>query len=351
MLRQRRRSSGFTLLELLIVVIAVGIMSLVISPILGKLTQARQEAKRQEARAINLQIADAMIAASRHSSTDGSLPAPYTGSGFFSAVANPSATATFNAAVISEIRGRNVGDGYINSDGSAAANVRVYQRVADLTASIPYFGLSGGTSVVLKYDFGVVYQSVCAKADSTCNKSPLAGGSPTLTSSNYKTWDVAGSDIEPVYFSTLPVQQDLLEESRSRTGRLRDSFVVYFNERKLAAAAGDQTNFYPAPTGVGAPDNSGATPTTNQDCHDGWYPLDATTNLNVLDQIGLSKSEFGSTPWGGRFEYCRDYEPGATGTSTANTVPHYAAIRFNKNLTDASNPSAGTATNNVFVTF
>src|SRR5690606_29625636 len=100
-------------------------------------------------------------------------------------------------------------------------------------------------------------------------------------------------------------------------------------------------------TNAGAPNLVRSVPVMN--CYDGWYSLDAL-NVNVLAQIGLDPTEFGVTAWGGTIEYCRDYEPSPEAGYTANDAPHYAALRFNQNLSKALAPT-NNASQNVIVTF
>jgi len=120
---------------------------------------------------------------------------------------------------------------------------------------------------------------------------------------------------------------------------VRDALLSYFRGKQLAAQPTDTTNWYPG-SGMG-----GKSPTANQGCRDGWYPLDTTT---VLPLIGLSVGEFGKTSWGGVIEYCRDFDPAAS--KSANAPPQAAALRFNANISAGAVPDPSVLANNVILT-
>lgn len=341
----KRGQQGFTLIELVISVIILGIMLVVTGPAISSALTMMEAAKRDEVVVNNQKLARAMMSFARNSN-GGRLPAPYTGSGVASGLYNPANTTAAGQELAMELRNTGVPVGDINSDAAVIENVKVYRRVAGLTYSVPLY-FTSGTRVVLTYDVGAITQTACAKA-SSCNTG-TPGASPALTAANITTWQPTLPDYGAVVFSTLPEQKNMLRMTVGRINRLSDRMASEFYTRMRLSAANSTQNFYPRPTNAGAPNLSGRNPVTNMGCHDGWYRLNAS-NVNVLTQIGLDANEFGVTAWNGAIDYCRDYEPTAVSTATANTAPHYAALRFNRNISLGA-VSAGTVANDVVVTF
>ncbi len=334
----KSRQRGFTLVELFIGVLILGIIALVTAQMISMALALYEGTKRAEAQVYNLRLASALKAFARNSN-GGRLPTPYTGNGLFSAVYNPEDTSTTGQALAFELRNTSVPLSQINSDSSLLKNVKAYRVVQGLTYTVPLY-FTTGTPVTLTYDVGTLVQTTCAQGNA-CNKG-IPGDSVALTDANAATWDAGGSDYAAVTFSTLPDQKEMLRMTIGRINRLTDRLASEFYTRQRLSAADSANNFYPLPTNAGAPNLSGGESASF--CYNGWYRLDAT-NVNILPQLGLDKAEFGVTAWGGPIEYCQDFDPTQAG---ANKAPHYAALRFNKNLTSAG---TATATNSVIVTF
>lgn len=340
------RQTGFTLIELAISILMIGVL-ISVTDMAGVIKVGKRSyMARQEL--INKNISATLLQYAKTSTALGRLPAAYTGSGYYAAVLDPA-----NTTLASLFTSANIAPSEVNTDGSAAAQVRAYQTLS-LTKSIP-FDFQSGPAVTLTYDFAEIHQTACRFADATCNIAALPGTSTTLTAGNYTTWTTAGSDLKPEFFSTLPLQQQMLSLTNQRIMELRDRFTAYYNAKLLAATAGDTSNFFPfsynsgAPT-VHVPDLSGAAASTNQGCWDGWYILNAA-NVNIIQQLGLTQAQYGTTAWGAQLEYCRDYDPALRG---AGTSPHYAAFRFHKSVSTGSVPDttmALTSVNNVFIAF
>ena len=330
------KQRGFTLIELVVTVGMLAAITMIGTSLLVVYSQSQKFSYLEGVADTNRKLGQALQAFAANEN-NGRLPAPYTGGSYTSAVYDPA-----NAILSGYVADSGVYLDAANNDGFASQRVRVYQ-VIPLTKDVPFSG-SGGDLVELDYDYGVIYQTDCALLDATCN--PTASGLPSnsvvLTAANYRTWNVAANDMRPYAFNTYGIQRTWLHETRERVELIRDALRSSFANLLLAGAAGDTTNWHLAPNGAGAPDLSGATAATNQNCHDGWYQLDAA-NVNILEQLNISPvTTMALTSWGGRIEYCRDYDPAGLG---ADAQPHGAALRINRSLSDALAPSAVDADN------
>ncbi|ELL1256095.1 type II secretion system protein [Pseudomonas aeruginosa] len=344
----RGKQAGFTILELLVTVVIIGILGSLTASMFPMFAAFNELNYRTGQKLTNEQIGQGMTAWAASESPVGDLPTPYTGSGYTSTVVNKGSTTATDMALMDLMRRNGVDAKQFNDDGTAPANVRVYQRLTGLTESFPLFPDSGPYAT-LTYQLGVIYSTACAKSGSTCNPSPtgVPGSSPILTAANRSTWDVVSPDFSAAYISTLPLQRSKLAVTGSRMRRISNEMVKYFNLLRVSAAPTATTNFYPAPTGGGAPNLSGQSPAANMGCRDGWYTL-GNANVNVLDQLALPKAELAVTAWGGAIQYCRDFDP--LGTNGPNAEPHYGALRINGNVSTGSAPTGLTA-NDLIVTF
>lgn len=337
---QSMREQGFTLVELVVSITIIGVISLIMAPIFGDMVAAQSSAWRERGKLVNRSISQAFLQYAATISTTGSLPAPHSNaaSSLHSVPFNPTDTAL--GALLQQ---QQVSLSEVNDDGRNARNVRVYQRVAGLTQSAPLYAQSGPVAT-LTYDYGVIYSTQCPIADTNCNKATWPRGSSQLTSTNYQTWMPVAPDFGEVHVSSLSIQKQMLAMTAQRADRIRDAFQTYFRGRQIVAASNDDTNFYPNSTT--SPSLAVGSPSTNQGCIYSWMALDTS---DILDMVGLSKEEYGKTAWGGRFEYCRDYD--ATGTAGADESPHYGAIRFRKSVSSGSAPDTTTASNNIILSF
>ena len=337
--RTTRRQSGFTLLEMIIVLALIGIVTVVLAPLVQWLRTSMQQTAQQQAVLDNHRLAAALQSYSGANTPLGTLPTPYSGGGYVHTVYNPSDTTAPGLALAQQILQSGVSPTAVNDDGTAAHNVRVYQLISGLSQPSPLYTQSGPL-VVLTYQLGALYQTQCSLAVGTC--STTLGASATLTTSNAATWTTTPPDGAPTLVSTLPLQQSMLSTTVERLDHVRDQLTGYFRDAQIAGAAGDPTNFYP----TSAPSLAGASPTSNQGCHDGWYDL---TSASVLPTVGLSSQEYGVTAWGVDVEYYRDYDP--TNSKAADAPPHYSAVRINVDVSHGLNPDPAVAGNNVILSF
>lgn len=341
-IHRRARQGGFTLVELAITVIMIGVITVLLAPIYNSYVTASRRAYDEKQTLTNLSIGKAMMSYAANSTSQGRLPANYTGSGFTKTVSDPG-----NAAFTASLNQEGIPSSEVNTDGFASNRVRVYQLVQGLITSVPLYFQSGPLTT-LYYDYGAVYVTDCAFANATCNPTPatgVPGTSPLMTSGNYSTWKTSGTDSDAYIISTLPLQKAMLASTVQRLDKVREAVLSYLRAQQLTAAPTDATNWFPPNPGT----MGGQNPATNQGCRDGWYDLSTST---VLATIGLAKEEFGSTAWGGRVEFCRDYDP--TGTKVPNAIPHYAAVRINKTPSTgsvANSPDPAVIGNNIILTF
>lgn len=337
-------NSGFTLIEILVAVVILGILSMLLSPVFGSLITSQKGSYYEKQKLNDRLIADSLMNYARESG-NGVLPTPYTGSGRTNAIYDPASSTAAGLALIDSLNRNGLNPNEINDDGYASQRVRVYQLVTGLTQTLPLY-FQSGPQVTLTYQYGVVYQTNCPKASAGCNPNSVTtvpGDSSKMTSSNYTNWTISGSDLAPQFISSLPIQKQKLYTTTQRMDKLRDAFVSFLVTQQRTAAANDPTNWYP----TGSTSLGGASPATNQGCRDGWYNLSTATT--ILPTIGLSSAEYGVTSWGGAIEYCRDYD--ANGTKVANAPPHYAAIRVRKTLSSGTAPDSSVPSNNIVLTF
>jgi len=340
----RQNASGFTLLELMITIFMLSIVLVAVSPMIAQQqANARKLLQSEEIRR-NKIVATALLTNAADNTALGTLRAPVTFGTVTSGIYNPGDSTAANLAFGNVIAQGGVIANAINTDAKST-KPRAYQMVTGLSKTTPLFFRNGPT-ITLNYEFGAIYSTECLAT--SCNPTVatgLPGDSIVLTAANITSWDIAGDDFGVIPISTLSLQKSMQELTGTKLNELRDYFRNYVNAKQLEAESGLGTNFFPIPTGAGASDFSGANPTSNQGCHNGWYSL-ASGTVNVLAQLNLTSDEYAATAWGADIQYCADYDPSATGTSTADAAPHNGALRVNKNLSTGAPPS-GTAADNV----
>lgn len=344
--------SGFTLVELIISIVVLGVLIVAVAPMISNAFTFREAAVRDENTLQNRKLANAMVEFSRNREgiNRGRLPAPVTTTTATNLIKNglfdPLSVTAESVELGVILRSTGIPFGQLNNDGAVVENARVYQRVSGLTYQMPLYSTTG-PRVLLNYDYGVIYNTRCSRR-STCYTAAVAanppGDSAQLTSANISSWITEGEDYGPIAFSTLEDQKTLLRITAGRLNRLADRFVVDFHNKVRLAAADSTANFFVVNNGglnLGDLD-----PAANMGCRDGWYNLSAA-NVDVLTQLGMDKTEHGVTAWGGLIGYCRDFDP--AGTSTHNAPPHYGALRIHRNTSSLVAPTV--LTDAVIITF
>jgi len=339
-------AKGFTLMEMLAAVGIAGLLLLYMASQMGWALGSEQRQNAAVSALNNRQIVEGLKVYAAGKYARGVLPNPYSGNGYVATIYNSGDTSASGVALAQSLTSAGVPPTQINDDGSAGANVRVYQLITGLPYVTP-MELQSGPQVNLVYQYGVIYQTACRKADSSCNPSAstgIPGDSPKLTTSNYATYQIAGNDTNLVTVSSLPVQLSMLLTTRTNLNDLQDALMRDFKARQINAAAGDATNFYPAASTSMAGQNP--TAASSQGCRDGWYSLSTS---DLLAQVQTSSTQYGTTAWGGDVQFCRDYDP--LGAKTPDAPPHKAALRINVNVSLGIAPDAANPNNNVVFTF
>lgn len=331
---QVRRQAGYTLVEMVLAMVIFAILSGPVISWMRAANTAQEVAYRNNVYRENLTIARALRGHAANEN-NGFLTGRYTGNGYLNAPID------ITNSVLTEYlaRGGMSSDRY-NDDGSGNVNVKYLDMISPRpTYNMPIVG-SAAETVVLSYDRGVVYQTACGLSES-CNDGTPGASSPYSNSG----WVATGSDLMPVEISTLDIQQGLWRDTWLRLSEIRRKIRNGFNAQVAASAAGDVTNWFFKPDLSSSPDLSGADPSTNQGCRNGWYQLQSV-DVNVLRFYGLEPvSLYANTPWGGRVEYCADFDPNNGGV---DTLPHVAAIRINRQVTSGASPS-GTQSENLIL--
>ena len=174
---KKLRQDGFTLVEILACTFLLGLLMVLLSPTIRDGYSAVMRAANGRQALNNQNIASVLLDSARTQSLLGQLPPPYSGSSFRSTVLDPSDSGLVGLFTQAGMLPRDV-----NTDGTAAQNVRVYQRANGLTMQVPLYFRSGPL-VTLSYQVGVVYSTRCGVYDGGCSTGPsgVPGASPALT--------------------------------------------------------------------------------------------------------------------------------------------------------------------------
>ncbi|MCP4022656.1 MAG: type II secretion system protein [Desulfobacteraceae bacterium] len=312
---------GFTLLEILIAVVVLGIVTTMLAPTIKFILMAKKNAYIEKEKVNNNLVAAGLLNFVIEESDDGTLPSVYTGESYSAAACDPSDT-----DVLDQISKMGISEDHINNDGTISQRERVY-KITDETQTAPLYG-SVGPEVNLDYQIGVLYMSECPRTDASCD--------PEVETGDDRNDNFGATTVR---FSTEATQRKRMQQTVAMLNTLQEHFVDYFRSMQQAAAAGSTVNYYPDPASLGGSGLTAANPFSNEGCHHDWLSLTFEyTNGTIPEIVGLSADIVGQTPWGGDIEYCRDYEPDAVDASNADIAPHYAAFRFHEDITDGNAP-------------
>jgi hypothetical protein len=358
-------------------------LTVVLAPTMGAFVTTQTVVAQQRAIETNQAIARAMVEFARHN--NGRLPVPVqlSGQGINFGIAPPGET-QFHTLTPFLVR-EGLPPSLHNDDGSASRRVRTFQMAPQTgIAMVPLFG-SSGPMVRLTYDYGVIYQTNCPRADTTCNISGQVprdrGGSARignnlLVPGQHANFQSRPSDVAVTFVSTLEVEMEKLAEFARQIQEIRDTMTAYratgphrcptawlndpvtgvyaFGNRNPVpmclrdCAAGEDCDRFIDYNDPRWPSQSLATQEKNvnrQGCWDGWYRLGRDLNQPFLRALGLLAvppggifyspgTTRGFTPWSGVIEYCADYEPNVHSGYTADQPPHMAALRFTIDVRD-----------------
>ncbi len=358
------RQAGFTVIEIVVATILVGLLALAMAPALPEVAAALGTNQEARQRVVNQRIANGLLNLARENQSPFGIGVPLLvynsvgyGDPFFYTIVNTGNTDPNWVPVARYVVSEGVASSEIAGDGSIVNNARVFQLATPLTKTLNLYG-TGGPQVTVTYQFGAIYTSNCPRLDTTCYQpAVIPGGGTALTTTNFATWKPPASAVGTVFFSTLPAQIDRVKRTAERIDLIRDAFRRYYRTQQLLVSSGDSTtNYFPNGTCT-SPCTTAGVPTSNQGCYDGWYPIDS--NSDLLPKVGISTA-FGNnikTAFNSTIDYCRDYHPMAgTYSKSQNAKPNVAALRIRKLLDDTSyTPDRTTgilsSANNIVITF
>lgn len=331
----RVKQKGFTLVELLISVVILGILMAIVGPMFSTALTFMSSAKKSEVQLNNQKLAAGMLSYARNNG--GQLPAKQNNYRLYDEGAEEG---TAGYQLYLELTGTGVPTSQINTAGYGVDAVKRYQVVGGLKHTQPLF-VNTGDNVTLTYQVGVIYQTDCPKGggcDGAAIPDHSATGSETgkLTEDNIASWDVKGADHSAIMINTLAEQKVMLRVTIGRLNRLSDRISSHYYAKARASESSGE-NFF-------AGQAQQETAATTDGC---WTAWDNLSSSDTLTSIGLSRGEYGKTAWNGNVEYCRDYKP----TGLGGQPPFYAALRINRDLKEGSNPDNLQRNNNVIITF
>lgn len=355
---KKSSQSGFTLMELLVVTMIIGLMAPMLSQIITQGLAAKERVYREEQTLINKKIADALVgwAGTVGMTTPfGAMnPGRLPQSPLDWSIVNDTTDFEGIRAQIEAV----VPNDEINTDGTQVGYRRAYQVLpingVDEAFKARLWG-SYGPEILLEYDVATLWLSSCdtngtepACADDRPGYSPELTLNPTAVG-YYRNYTFDTSDTGAVMISTLPNQQKNLRVLANQVEAIRNRLLEAFRARATRVSGDMIADNHFMPWDKSALTIINPTSASSQYCSYAWIPLDTGLGKTILGQLGFSEDR-GLTPWGGSIEYCPDYNPDpAWVAADRDQSPHAAALRFNQMVTDGVPP--GAPGNNVVVVF
>lgn len=294
------QQKGFTLIELIIVVAAMGVVLVIFANAYGQVGALRAEAERERLAFQNMQVGRALMEFAQK--TDGRLPQAHGGQIPLAGTRLGSDKET----LLEALWGRGMTEDLALTDGTRAQNTRHYRVLIDSVES-PLFG-SSGDSVTLEVDYAALF---------------FANDDDDVTF-NLGSFDPRTIGLEDALeskmfvFSSRSHQDEKLRATAVRLQRIRQALNNYVTMQRLQAPPSEllTANFLPGSSGGGASLN----------CGGGWKTLSAS---NALVAIGLNSTEFMETAWGAPIFYCRNY-------GARSAAPYYGALAITKDVNDTT---------------
>jgi prepilin-type N-terminal cleavage/methylation domain-containing protein len=295
------KQAGFTLIELMISIAAMGIVLAIFSSAYNQVGALRNVAEDDRLRFENMQIGLSLMEVAEK--TNGRLPAQEAGNQIPLLSSGGADAERFKEALWS----RGLSEMQISSDGGVQQNERLYRQIEEVVEA-PLFGNSGAR-VDLEIDYATIY----------VYSDDIEDLYPSGFDANFDIEDLSRDDlgnIKAFVFSSRSYQEQMLNQTASRVQRLRQALNNFVTMRRLQAPPNEllTANFWPGTfAGGGA-----GTPV----CGHNWVRL---ASSSVLSDIGLDSVEFEETAWGDPIFYCRNY-----GANTS--APYYAALAIAKDV-------------------
>lgn len=312
----RKHAQGFSLIEIIISMVVLGVLMLILSQNSDGALSAFSVAQDEEQEAINKRLASVALDYAATATLTGKLPTPEPAKYQFNLTGLTPAVTTLKALLVeARITPREAND--------TPQYARVYQVATPPDINVPLYGATG-PAVTLSYEEGIIVATHCRR-DEACN-TPIPGASGVFDTSTFDTYTLQGEDFGLARFSTLGLQKLKLARTAENIDTIRTRMQEIFRERQRQTDANSTTNFFPRPAVFPS------AITTTYCSNAGWFNLDD----EILGQIGLTATH-GLTAWGGKIQYCPDFDPANNGL---DEPPHFAALRILSNPSTGGDPDA-----------
>lgn len=358
---RRTAQSGFTLVEILVVSLLIGLLSWTFAPSMKSIIGLKELSNRSQQLAINQKIAAAMLSWSEETSSlnpntsapnRGALPEPCLMSSPKLYYGVPGSATCLEKTVVPYLQQQGIPASQMLTDGTANANVRVFQKLTSSTMLVqPGLLYPAGPTVDLNYDFGVVYSTTCGQTSCGTASTKVVPTANILKEDSANlgnpdpAWAPQATDYGVVYLSTLPLQKKLLQSTSKNITNIIAALKSYYATKGVYPTDG-----CPSVLTSSSPSHCSTTQLgASYECWDGWYSL-SDANSDLLLRIGIGSPNMGNTAWNGSLEFCRDYDAGNV-KGAKGLAPIYGAIRINRLVQSGLGPDTNNLTQNVVISF